>query len=85
MRRFGHGHSLALGVILTLALERHWLVFALLVFVAGVAVGRGWATLLRFGYFARRRLLARAANLETRRRPLRQPFVATRQSNEIPW
>lgn len=40
MRRFGHGHSLALGVLLTLAFERHALLAVLLVFVAGVIAGR---------------------------------------------
>lgn len=43
MRRFGHGHSLAVGILLTLALERHALLAALLVFAAGVTLGRSWS------------------------------------------
>ena len=43
MRRFGHGHSLAVGILLTLALERHALLAALLVFAAGVVLGLSWA------------------------------------------
>lgn len=58
-RRFGHGHSLGVGVLLTLALERHALLACVLVFAAGVVAGRMWWTWARVGdaarsYFARR-------------------------------
>ena len=42
-RRFGHGHSLAFGALLALALERHALLALVLVFVAGLVAGRAWA------------------------------------------
>ena len=50
MRRYTHGHSLALGVLLCLLVQRNgWLVLVcvLLVFCAGVTVGRTWAALRR--------------------------------------
>ena len=43
--RFGHGHSLALGVVLTLALERHALLVVVVCFTLGVLVGRLWGRL----------------------------------------
>lgn len=48
--RYTHGHSLALGALLCLLVQRNgWLVIVtvLLVFFAGVTVGRTWATLRR--------------------------------------
>jgi len=48
--RYTHGHSVALGALLVLLVQRNgWLVLVcgLLVFVAGVTVGRTWATLRR--------------------------------------
>jgi len=56
MRRFGHGHSLTLGILLTLALQRHALLAALLVFAAGVVAGRGWDRLRKVGYAVAERL-----------------------------
>ncbi len=50
LHRFGHGHSLALGVLLTLALERHALLVVVIVFAAGMAAGRGWDRLRRLAY-----------------------------------
>lgn len=47
MHRFGHGHSLALGALLTLALERHALLVVLVVFAVGFATGRGLECLRR--------------------------------------
>ena len=50
LHRYSHGHSVALGALLTLLVQRNgWLVLvcALLVFAAGVTVGRTWATLRR--------------------------------------
>lgn len=44
MRRWSHGHSLGVGALLTVSLaSRHLLVGALLVFIAGVLVGRLWS------------------------------------------
>ncbi len=73
MLRYGHGHSAGLGFLLALALERHALVFALLVFAAGVVAGRCWLAWLRLA-----RLLSR--NLEARTRNLRR-----RDRGEIPF
>lgn len=56
LHRFGHGHSLALGALLTLALERHMLLAALLLYAAGVATGRGWARLRTLGGLVAERL-----------------------------
>lgn len=41
MHRFGHGHSLALGALLTLALEQHALLVVAVVFMFGFGLGRG--------------------------------------------
>jgi hypothetical protein len=41
MHRFGHGHSVALGALLTLALERHALLVVVLAVGAGYLLGRG--------------------------------------------
>jgi len=48
--RYTHGHSLAIGALLAVLVQRNgWLVIVtvLLVFFAGVTVGRTWATLRR--------------------------------------
>jgi hypothetical protein len=42
-RRFGHGHSVVIGALLTLALERHALLACVLVFTAGLVAGRAWS------------------------------------------
>lgn len=42
MRRFHHGHSAALGFLLAFALMRHAITVGVVVFVVGIAVGRGW-------------------------------------------
>ena len=67
-RRFSHGHSLAVGVLLTLALERHALLACVLVFAAGVVAGRAWLVWARIGYAARRYFDRRANNLKARGR-----------------
>ena len=59
MIRFGHGHSLALGALLCLLVQRNgWLVLlsALLLFATGVTVGRTWGSIVFWGG----RLLCRA-------------------------
>lgn len=45
MRRFHHGHAAGLGFLLCLALERHTLVLVLGALLAGVVIGRTWATI----------------------------------------
>lgn len=63
LSRLGHRHSLAAGVILTLLVERSgsWIaITAILIFAAGVFVGRMWLTWRRWtellGAHLRRRL-----------------------------
>ncbi len=68
MRRFGHGHSLAIGVLLALALERHALLMVLVVFAAGVLVGRGWDRLRRLADAVGDRLRGRAHPAPTMKR-----------------
>lgn len=41
-RRYNHGHSAFLGFLLALAMQQHMLLFAVLVFAAGVIAGRAW-------------------------------------------
>lgn len=67
-RRFGHGHSVGVGVVLTLALERHALLAVVLVFAAGVVAGRAWLVWARVGWAARRYFDRRANNLKARGR-----------------
>lgn len=67
-RRYGHGHSIGVGVLLTLAMERHALLAVVLVFVAGVVAGRTWLVWARIAYSARRYFDARANNLKARGR-----------------
>lgn len=82
MRRFGHGHSLAVGVLLTLALERHALLAVVLVFGAGVIAGRTWLVWARLAYSARRYFDARTANLKARGRAR---LSAARNNDDIPF
>lgn len=42
-RRYHHGHSAALGFLLALSLYGHALVYSLLLFTAGLLIGRSWA------------------------------------------
>lgn len=71
MRRFGGGHSVALGFLLALALERHMLVFALLIFAAGLLTGRAWATWTIWASALREKWhLSRAERIETRPVPV---------------
>lgn len=86
MRRFGHGHSLALGAILTLALERHWLVFACLIFVAGLACGRAWATWTIWASALREKWhLARAEKIRLHPEPVYSGRGKPSPSDEIPF
>lgn len=57
-KRVHHGHSLILGVILTLALERHMLLFAVLLFAAGLLTGRAWSFWADLARAVRMKLLA---------------------------
>jgi len=68
LHKFGHGHSLALGAVLTLAMERHALLALVLVFAAGVVAGRAWLVWARVGHAARRYFDRRANNLKARGR-----------------
>lgn len=67
-KRYGHGHSIGVGVLLTLAMERHALLAVVLVFAAGVVAGRAWLTWARIAYAARRYFDRRANNLKARGR-----------------
>lgn len=67
MRRFGHGHSLAAGVILTLSLERNHALLALsLVFTCGVLCGLGWQRGRRIAAAAARWQAERLVELRSR-------------------
>ena len=59
MFHYGHGHSIAIGAVLTLALERHALLAVVLIFAAGVIVGRSWGLLRSTGTELVRKVLAR--------------------------
>jgi hypothetical protein len=59
-RRYHHGHSALLGFLLALALERHALTFALLVFAAGLVAGRAWSFWADTVRAIRNRLLVRS-------------------------
>lgn len=49
MSRWSHGHSILVGVLLCLLAQKHELLFAVLLFAAGVLVGRLWARLRSLG------------------------------------
>jgi hypothetical protein len=78
-RRYHHGHSAALGFLLALALERHALVFALLVFCAGLVAGRMWLVWLRVGEAARAYFQRKTAAVKPRR------ANGLAQTDEIPY
>lgn len=80
-RRYGHGHSVGLGVLLTLALERHALLAVVLVFAAGVVAGRAWSTWQRLGAAARRMHAERMVELRSRVRYRRR--AAAEQAREV--
>lgn len=70
-RRFGHGHSVGVGVVLTLALERHALLAVVLVFAAGVIAGRAWATWTLWASALRDKWhLAKRARISTKPEPV---------------
>lgn len=81
MRHFGHGHSVGVGVVLTLALERHALLACVLVFAAGVVAGRAWLTWTRVGAAARRYFDRRASSVKARGRAR----VAMIRNDDIPF
>lgn len=68
-RRFHHGHSAALGFLLALSLQRHALLFAALVFVAGLVAGRAWAVWVDIAHAVKDRLLTRSKAEPVRTRP----------------
>lgn len=47
MSRWGHGHSIGIGLLLAVSFTHHLLWLLTLAFVLGVAVGRGWSALGR--------------------------------------
>lgn len=57
IRRWSHGHSIAVGGLLTLALATHLWTLLILVFTAGVLVGRFWNLLHWTGEALRDRVL----------------------------
>lgn len=81
-RRFGHGHSVGVGVLLTLALERHALLACVLVFAAGVVAGRAWLTWARIGFAIRRHFDVRVHRLKARGRAR---LSTLRNDEDIPF
>lgn len=59
-RRYNHSHSALLGFLLALALQRHALVFALLIFAAGLVAGRAWSYWSDIARAVRDRLFVRS-------------------------
>lgn len=57
IRRWSHGHSLAVGGLLTLAFATHLWTLVALVFLAGVVTGRFWNLLHWTGEALRERVL----------------------------
>ena len=86
-RRFHHGHSAALGFLLALALERHMLTFALLVFLAGLVAGRAWSVWVDISRAVRDRLLVRSKQETIHTTP--QPVYSLRRrkqpTDDIPF
>lgn len=70
-RKYGHGHSVGVGVLLTLAMERHALLAAVLIFAAGLIAGRAWATWALWASALRDKWhLSRPARIRTRPEPV---------------
>lgn len=61
-RRYHHGHSIFVGFLLALALQRHMLIFALLIFAAGLIAGRAWSLWVDLARAVKDRLLVRSRN-----------------------
>lgn len=61
MTRWGHGHSVATGVLLMALASRHLALILCLVFAAGFVAGRCWQLVALVETSLRRRLGRRAA------------------------
>lgn len=87
--RFHHGHSAALGFLLALSLARHMLVFALLVFLAGLVAGRMWLAWVDLAMAVKAKLLGAAKREPIHTTP--QPVYSLRRrakprpDEEIPY
>lgn len=82
-RRYSHGHSAVLGFLLALSLYGHALVFALLVFAAGLATGRAWA----WWALAASALREKWHLAQRRRIPVRPPVLRkpSAQTDDVPF
>jgi hypothetical protein len=47
IHRYTHGHSIAVGALIGLLLDRHTFVVACVAFAAGVVLGRAWTAIVR--------------------------------------
>jgi hypothetical protein len=85
-RRYQHHHSAALGFLLALALERHTLTFALLVFLAGLVAGRAWSYWTDLAKAIRDKLLV-ASKRETIHTTPQPVYTASRSGrrDDIPY
>ena len=82
-RRYHHGHSIIVGFLLALALMGHMLVFALLVFAAGLVCGRLWATWALWASALREKWhLSRKERIHTTPQPVYERLPA---DDEIPF
>ena len=80
-RRFHHGHSLGLGALLMLLIQRNgWLILvgALLIFAAGIVAGRMWLTWQRL-------VAVLSANLAAKTRNVKRRYKSDAQTEEIPY
>lgn len=71
-RRYNHGHSAFLGFLLALAMMRHMLLFAVLIFAAGLVAGRAWLLWSDVAKAVKDRLLTRskAERIDTSPQPV---------------
>jgi hypothetical protein len=69
-RRYGHGHSIGVGVLIGVLLERHLFAYGLACVLLGVILGRSWLFWAHIADAARKGIVKSArARIRTRPEP----------------
>lgn len=82
-RRYHHGHSVALGFLLALAMQQHTLTLVLIAGVVGLVLGRSWAVWALWASALRDKWhLSKRERIATRPTPV---YKASAQSDRVPY